>query len=71
MYVSSIKSFEEEIFKLACREEITVYDASCLYLAKVKDLILVIDDKELREKASKYIKTLTSKDIEKYTNSMN
>lgn len=65
MYVSSIKGSEEEIFKLACKEEITVYDASYLYLAKVKDLILVTDDKKLREKASKYIKILTSKDVEK------
>jgi len=32
----------------------------------MKDLILVTDDKKLREKASKYIKTLTSKDVEKY-----
>jgi len=53
MYVSSIKGFEEEIFKLACKEEITVYDASYLYLAKVKDLILVTDDKKLREKGFK------------------
>jgi len=65
MYVSSIKGSEEEIFKLACKEKITIYDASYLYLAKVKNLVLVTDDRKLREKASKYVKTLASKDIEK------
>jgi len=53
MYVSSIKGSEEEIFKLACKEEITVYDASYLYLAKVKDLILVTDDKKIKRKSFK------------------
>jgi len=65
MYVSSVKGSEEEIFKLACKKEITIYDASYLYLAKVKNLVLVTDDRKIREKVSKYIKTLASKDIEK------
>jgi len=72
MRVSSIKGLEEEVFELACEEGVTVYDASYLHLAKAKSLVLVTDDRKLREKALKYIKVLTSRDIEKrYAGSIN
>ncbi len=58
--VTTIKGYEEEVYSLASREGLTVYDASYLYLAVRDKLVLVTDDYKLRDKASKYVKTLPS-----------
>jgi predicted nucleic acid-binding protein len=58
--VVSIAESEEEVLKMATALGITVYDASYLYLAVRKGFILVTDDKKLKEKASKYVKVLTT-----------
>jgi len=51
---------EREVFETAYKEGLTVYDASYLHLAVQNHLILVTDDQELRDKASKHVETLSS-----------
>lgn len=58
--VMSIRGFEEEVFTLASREDLTIYDASYLHIAVKNNLILVTDDQKLKGKASKYVKTTSS-----------
>ena len=58
--VVSIKGFEDEVFTLAYKEDLTVYDASYLYVAMRNNLALVTDDKKLMNKASKYVKIFSS-----------
>ncbi|MGC8696776.1 MAG: type II toxin-antitoxin system VapC family toxin, partial [Conexivisphaera sp.] len=52
-----------DVFKLASEEGLTVYDASYLLLAMRKRSILVTDDAELRDKASKYVKVTSSSQV--------
>ena len=59
----TIKGSEKEVLGLAAKEKLSAYDASYLYTAAKRGLTLVTDDEELREKASKYVETLTSNDI--------
>lgn len=61
--IISIKSLEKEVFKLASKEGLTIYDASYMYAAMVKGLTLVTDDDKLRNVASKYVKTVSSSDL--------
>ncbi len=61
----SIRNSEKEVLELAAKEGLTVYDASYLYVAAKRRLTLVTDDAVLREKASKYVETLTTKEIAK------
>lgn len=63
--VHKINGFGKEILDLSIREGITVYDASYLYVAMREKLILVTDDEKLRQVASKYVKTMCSKDLGK------
>jgi predicted nucleic acid-binding protein len=51
---------EGEVFETAYKEGFTVYDASYFHLAVQNHLILVTDDQELRDKASKHVETLSS-----------
>ena len=55
MKLDSINSEEgySEAMKLAIKLKLTFYDASYLYEAKRQGLILVTEDKELREKSNK------------------
>ena len=55
MKIESIKSEKdlEGTIALAVKLKLTFYDASYLYIAKKKNLILVTEDHELREKSSK------------------
>ena len=62
--ILSISAYEKEVHKLAVKEELTIYDASYLFLAIKNKLILVTDDEKLKNKSLKYIKVLNSKDIE-------
>ena len=54
MEVTSISGLESEVFKLASKENLTVYDASYLCVAVRRRLTLVTDDWKLRSIASKY-----------------
>lgn len=59
----SIKGLEKEIFSLASKENLTIYDASYLYIAIKNNFILVTDDEKLKSKASKYVKVVTSNEL--------
>ncbi|RLE85508.1 MAG: DNA-binding protein [Thermoprotei archaeon] len=58
--VASIRGLETEVYKIACKESLTIYDASYLCFAAKNGLALVTDDKKLEEKASRYVKVLNS-----------
>jgi len=57
MNILSIRNYEEEILKTALTTGLTFYDASYIVLARNNNLILVTEDKTLREKATKYVGT--------------
>jgi len=59
----SIRGLEEEVFNLASKENITIYDASYLYIAMRNNFILITDDKELKDKALKYVKAFTTSEV--------
>jgi len=61
--LESIKGFEVEVYELASREGLTVYDAAYLYLALRERLTLVSDDRKLLEKASRYARTARTADV--------
>jgi len=61
--VLSIRGLEKEIFNLASKEGLTIYDASYLYIALKNRFILVTDDEKLKNKASKYVKVVTSSEL--------
>ncbi|WP_232085479.1 type II toxin-antitoxin system VapC family toxin [Conexivisphaera calida] len=58
-----IEGYEMDIFRLASNEGLTVYDASYLFLAIRRRSTLVTDDDELQDKASKYVKVMSSAQI--------
>ena len=59
----SITGLEEEVLTLALKENITVYDASYMYVAMRDNLIFVTDDQKLRNKASRYVKAIPSSEV--------
>ncbi|RLF07180.1 MAG: DNA-binding protein [Thermoprotei archaeon] len=61
--ILSITELEKEVFSLASKENLTVYDASYLYTAMRNGLILVTDDQKLKDIASKYVEVITSKEL--------
>ena len=61
--IRSIKGLEGEVFSLACREGLTVYDASYLYTSIRERATLVTDDQELKEKGSKYVRVLDTEQL--------
>ncbi|RLE92127.1 MAG: DNA-binding protein [Thermoprotei archaeon] len=61
--MESIKGFEDEVFSLACKENLTIYDASYLYTSIKMQATLITDDQKLREKSSKYIKVLNTEQL--------
>lgn len=63
--LESIRGFEPEVYELASKEELTVYDAAYLYLALKNRLTLVSDDEKLLEKASRYVKTAKTSHLPK------
>ncbi|MEM1611488.1 MAG: type II toxin-antitoxin system VapC family toxin [Sulfolobales archaeon] len=58
--IHTVRGSEKEIFELSLNEGLTIYDASYIYIAMKEKLMLVTDDKRLREIASKYVKALSS-----------
>lgn len=64
--VDSVESIEDflDAEKLAIDLNLTFYDASYLHIAKVKDSILVTEDKELRDKAEQIgIRAISSREL--------
>lgn len=54
MKIIEINSLKGEILKLAIKSGLTYYDASYAYVAKNKNLVLVTEDKKLRNALSRY-----------------
>jgi len=61
--VKSIRGSEKEIFNFALQEKINVYDASYLYTAIKNNLTLITDDQELKSKASRHIKVISTEEL--------
>jgi len=57
---TSILGYEPEVFELALRENLTVYDASYLHIAIREKLILVTDDSKLKQHVVNYVKALST-----------
>ncbi len=55
MVILEPRGLEEEIFKIAVSEGVTVYDASYIALAAKHDLVLVTEDQRLFRKASSIV----------------
>lgn len=51
------------VLAVAAKEGITYYDAAYLQAAADKKLILVTDNKKLKQAGSKYVDTITSREI--------
>ncbi len=65
MRVLSIRGLEREVFDLALREGLTVYDASYVCVAIKNGLVLVTDDRELGDRVSKYLRVIDSNEVVK------
>jgi predicted nucleic acid-binding protein len=52
-----------ELYELALKEELTVYDFSYLYIAHRERSTLVSDDNKLLSKASRYVGTARTMDV--------
>jgi len=61
--VLSIRGLEGEVFNLALREDLTVYDASYLYATMKNKYMLVTDDQKLKSKALKYVEVISSREL--------
>jgi predicted nucleic acid-binding protein len=61
--IVDISGYENEVFEFAVKEELTIYDAAYLYYAIRNELILVTDDRKLREKAKQYVGTVTTREL--------
>ncbi len=61
--ICSIKDYENLVIDIACKEEITVYDASYLALAIKKNAILITDDRDLYKVAVRYVSVKSSKEV--------
>ncbi len=61
--VVSVRGLEKEVFELASRENLTVYDAAYMYIATKNGLVLVTDDEKLKRRASRYTKVMSSSEL--------
>ena len=61
--ILSIRGLEREVFNLASEENVTIYDASYIYIAMKNKLTLVTDDQKLKKKSSKRVQTITSSEL--------
>ena len=61
--IASISGYEYEVFELAVKEKLTVYDAAYLYYAAKNKLILITDDARLREKVKQYLETVSTREL--------
>ena len=66
MKIIEIKSLEKEILDLAIEMGLTYYDAAYAYAARDKNLVLVTEDKRLRNKLSNSnIKAMSLDELER------
>jgi len=63
MKVLSPHPYESDILTMANKLKVSVYDASCVVLAREKGLLLVTEDDRLRIKAKSLVKTISLNDI--------
>lgn len=63
MEALQIDCSEQEILEIANKTKITFYDASYVYLAKSKNLILITEDEQLLKKATSQVNASTLSDI--------
>jgi predicted nucleic acid-binding protein len=61
--VESVKGYEAEVFELAFKEGLMVYDAAYLFMAMRNGLTLVSDDERLLSKAIRYVKALRTASV--------
>jgi len=61
--IASIRSGEREVFELAVKEGLTIYDAAYLHYALRNKLVLVTDDIKLREKAKQHLETMSTREL--------
>jgi predicted nucleic acid-binding protein len=61
--IASIRSREKEVFELALKEGLIIYDAAYLHYPLRNKLLLVTDDIKLREKAKQYLETSSTRDL--------
>ena len=61
--MDSIKGSENEVFNLACKEDLTIYDASYLHASMKMQATLITDDRKLKEKGSKYVEVLSTEQL--------
>ncbi|MEM2642515.1 MAG: type II toxin-antitoxin system VapC family toxin [Candidatus Bathyarchaeia archaeon] len=59
MEVLQINCSEQEILEIANKTKITFYDASYVYLAKSKNLILITEDEQLLKKVTSQVNAST------------
>jgi len=58
-----IKGPENEVFDLAYKDGLTIYDASYLHASMKMQAALITDDRKLKEKVSKYVKVLSMEQL--------
>ena len=63
MKILSPRNLEHKILEYAKKLHLTAYDTSYIALAEKHNLILVTEDKKLKEKANKIIKTISLNNI--------
>jgi hypothetical protein len=61
--IASIRSEEKDVFELAVKEGLTIYDAAYLHYALRNKPVLVTDDVKLREKAKQYLETMSTREL--------
>jgi len=61
--IACIRSGEKDVFELAVKKGLTIYDAAYLHYALRNKLVLVTDDIKLREKAKQYLETMSTRDL--------
>jgi len=61
--IASIRSGEKDVFELAVKKGLTIYDAAYLYYAIRNKLLLVTDDIKLRGKAKQYLETASTREL--------
>lgn len=63
METLSIKNFEKEVVEFACRNNLTIYDASYIYTAIKYDFELITDDEKIVKIAFNYVGVLKSYEL--------
>jgi len=61
--MDSIKGSENAVIDLACKEGLTIYDASYLHTSMRMQATLITDDRKLKAKGSKYVKVLSTEQL--------